>query len=90
MLFKITDKQRKMIEQKVHIDITPSRALIDDDIRVVVRCLRPRSHVSLVCRVVVDGARFYSTAYYESDENGEVDVKHQAALHGGSYHGEFS
>ena len=77
----------RMSSNSVTIDVTPKVPLIDEVIHIVVKGLSPCHHATLVCRVLENNARFFSTAIYRSDVNGEVDVSKMAALDGGSYEG---
>ena len=69
------------------ITITPKIVLLDDVIDILVTCLQPLRHFTLACRVAQDDVRYFSYAYYRSDENGSISVKTMPALDGGSYEG---
>ncbi|KAK2166643.1 hypothetical protein LSH36_37g11018 [Paralvinella palmiformis] len=75
------------MQGKAIIKISPSSALIDEDIKVLIEGLHPSVDITLMCRVKEQTFRYFSWAYYTSDEKGCVDLTTMSALPGGSYDG---
>jgi len=77
------------MQGKAIIKISPSSALIDEDIKVLIEGLHPSVDITLMCRVKEQTFRYFSWAYYTSDEKGCVDLTTMSALPGGSYDGKY-
>ncbi|XP_006015541.1 bile acid-CoA:amino acid N-acyltransferase [Alligator sinensis] len=69
------------------LTVTPRTSLVDEPVKIHVSGLAPSELVTLQASLTDDkGVLFQSRAFYRSDEAGEVDLEHTAAL-GGDYVG---
>lgn len=76
-----------MSVSSVSVEFSPAQCNFDEPVQVVVRGLASKHTVSLVAKVKDDrGMTFQSSAVYQANENGEVDLKSSPSL-SGSYSG---
>lgn len=76
-----------MSASSVSVQILPAHCYFDESVQVIVQGLCPKQRVTLMAKVKDDkGMIFQSSAEYQANENGEVDLNCSSSL-GGSYSG---
>ena len=83
---------RRLLSSHVHIlkrlystpsiHITPSTALVDQKVEVIVKGLKPKETVTLVADVEENRCRFQSRGVFKADENGVIHNETSSSIAG--------
>ena len=66
----------------VVLQIQPKHSLVDSNLQIVVRGLRPGQEVTLIARLTENTNAHVAYACFEATPNGVVDVNNQPSLSG--------
>ncbi|XP_034276120.1 bile acid-CoA:amino acid N-acyltransferase isoform X3 [Pantherophis guttatus] len=82
-----TERYPQKLDAMVHLSVTPEVSLADSPVKIYASGLAPSQLVTLYASLTDErGIKFAARAFYQANQNGEVDVAQVSAL-GGNYTG---